>query len=143
MKIEPGVTGHPVPFKKQYANYIGGAWIAPAKGQYFENITPVTGRPFCQVPRSTAEDIEMALDAAHKAKSAWGKASPAARASVLLKIADRMEANLDLMWGDGGIQLLILSHVFASVEVIRQLQFGCWEAGVGVLDKSARLEYNS
>jgi hypothetical protein len=58
-------------------------------------------------------------------------------------VAARMEANLDLMWGDGGIQLLILSHVFASVEVIRQLQFGCWEAGVGVLDKSARLEYNS
>jgi len=140
MKIEPGVTGHPVPFKKQYANYIGGAWIAPAKGQYFENITPVTGRPFCQVPRSTAEDIEMALDAAHKAKSAWGKASPAARASVLLKIADRMEANLEMIataetWDNGKpIRETLAADIPLAIDHFRYFA-GCVRAQEGSISE--------
>ncbi|MBK7892952.1 MAG: aldehyde dehydrogenase family protein [Bdellovibrionales bacterium] len=105
-KIEPGKYGFAVPFKKRYANFIGGQWVAPVKGQYFENVTPVTGKPFCEVPRSTAEDIELALDAAHKAKEAWGKTSTTARANLLNKIADRMEANLELIataetWDNG------------------------------------------
>ena len=92
--LEPGRFGFAVNFKKRYGNYIGGEWVAPAGGQYFENITPVTGKPFCEIPRSTAEDIERALEAAHAAKGAWGRASPAERAGVLNRIADRMEQNL-------------------------------------------------
>ena len=83
--------------RPRYDNFIGGQWVAPVKGQYFTNITPVTGKPLCDVARSTAEDIEVALDAAHKARADWGNASPATRAGVLLKIADRMEANLKLI----------------------------------------------
>ena len=82
-------------FKKRYDNFIGGKWVPPVKGQYFENITPITGKPFCEVARSSAEDIEMALDAAHAAKDAWGHASTTVRANILNKIADRMEANLE------------------------------------------------
>ena len=71
--LEPGKFGTAVAFKKRYANYIGGQWVEPAGKQYFENITPVTGQAFCEIPRSTAEDVERALDAAHKAKAAWGQ----------------------------------------------------------------------
>ncbi len=85
------------PFKQRYDNYIGGKFVAPVKGEYFSNITPITGQPFCEVARSTAEDIELALDAAHAAKDAWGKTSPAERANILNKIADRMEANLEVI----------------------------------------------
>src|SRR6201998_3525741 len=81
------------PFKKRYDNYIGGKWVPPVKGQYFENISPVIGRPFTEIARSTAEDIELALDAAHAAKAKWGRTSAAERAGILMRIADRMEAN--------------------------------------------------
>lgn len=67
---------------------------APRSGQYFDNISPVTGEVFCQIARSNADDVELALDAAHAAKTAWGRTSPAERANVLNRIADRMEANL-------------------------------------------------
>ena len=83
--------------RDRYDNYIGGQWTAPAKGQYFDNISPVTGQVVCQVARGTAEDIEAALDAAHAAKDAWGKMSSTERSNILLKMADRMEANLDLI----------------------------------------------
>ncbi|MDX2257679.1 MAG: aldehyde dehydrogenase [Hyphomicrobiaceae bacterium] len=86
-----------VRLRTRYDNYIGGTWVPPVKGQYFANITPVTGKPICEIARSTAEDIELALDAAHKAKDAWGKTAPAQRAAMLLKIADRMEASLKLL----------------------------------------------
>ena len=78
--------------RSRYENFIGGQWVPPVKGQYFQNTTPINGQVVCEVARSTAEDIEVALDAAHKAKTAWGKTSPANRAAALLKIADRMEA---------------------------------------------------
>ncbi len=104
--LEPGKFGTAVQFKKRYGNYIGGEWVAPVKGQYFENITPVTGKAFCEIPRSTAEDVERALDAAHAAKGAWGKTSPADRANILNRIADRIEANLPMLaaaetWDNG------------------------------------------
>lgn len=104
--LEPGRFGFAVPFRKRYGNYINGQWVAPAGGAYFDNITPVTGRPFCEVPRSTAEDVERALDAAHAAKAAWGRTSPTERAQVLHHIADRMEQNLQLLataetWDNG------------------------------------------
>jgi len=85
------------PFKARYDNYIGGKFVAPVKGEYFTNVTPITGQVFCEVARSTAEDVELALDAAHAAKDAWGKTSPAERANILNKIADRMEQNLKLI----------------------------------------------
>ncbi len=93
-------------FKAQYENYIGGEWVAPVKGQYFDNISPVNGQAFCKIPRSTEEDIELALDAAHAAKDAWGKTSVAARSHILLKIADRIEENLEKLavaetWDNG------------------------------------------
>jgi aldehyde dehydrogenase len=104
--IEPGKYGFAVPFKQRYGNFINGEWVAPVKGQYFDNVTPVTGKAFCEIPRSTAEDIELALDAAHAAKTSWGKSSPTERANMLNKIADRMEANLELIataetWDNG------------------------------------------
>jgi aldehyde dehydrogenase len=91
----PGAAGAPVQFKAKYDNFIGGKWVPPVKGQYFDNITPITGKVFCQAARSTAEDIELALDAAHAAKDKWGKTPPAQRAKVLLAIADRLEQNLE------------------------------------------------
>lgn len=94
---QPGQAGSKVTFKKRYENYIGGNWVPPVKGEYFENVSPVTGKMFCEVARSTADDIELALDAAHEAKTAWGRTSVAARSNILLKIADRMEANLELL----------------------------------------------
>lgn len=94
---QPGQAGSKVTFKNRYENYIGGNWVPPVKGEYFENVSPVTGKVFCEVARSTADDIELALDAAHEAKTAWGRTSVAARSNILLKIADRMEANLELL----------------------------------------------
>lgn len=91
----PNTEGSIVQFKERYENYIGGKWTAPVQGQYFDNITPVTGKVFTQIARSTAEDIELALDAAHAAKEAWGTSSVAERANILNKIADRMEQNLE------------------------------------------------
>src|SRR3970040_2274327 len=81
----------------RYDNYIGGKWVAPVAGQYFDNVSPITGKPVCQIARSQAADIELALDAAHKAKDAWGNAAPAKSAEILNKIADRMEENLKVL----------------------------------------------
>ncbi|MDE2350181.1 MAG: aldehyde dehydrogenase [Gammaproteobacteria bacterium] len=91
----PGTTGAKVQYKAKYDNFIGGKWVAPVKGGYFDVITPITGRPYTQAARSTAEDIELALDAAHAAADRWGRTAVAERANVLLKIADRLEANLE------------------------------------------------
>jgi aldehyde dehydrogenase len=102
----PGQPGSKITFASRYGNYIGGEFVAPVRGQYFENITPVTGKAFCEIPRSTHEDIDKALDAAHKAKTAWGKTSVTARSEILNKIADRMQANLEMLavsetWDNG------------------------------------------
>ena len=85
------------PYKARYANYIGGDWAEPVHGEYFDNVTPITGLPFCQVARSSAEDVELALDAAHATKDRWARTSVTERANILSKIADRMEANLELL----------------------------------------------
>ena len=102
----PNTPGSKVNYESRYGNFIGGEFVAPVKGQYFENISPVTGRPFTEIARSTAEDVEKALDAAHGAKHAWGNTAPAARAIILNKIADIMEQNLELLavsesWDNG------------------------------------------
>jgi len=93
----PGAAGAKVEFKRRYENFIGGKWVAPVGGEYFENVSPVTGKVYCEVPRSKAADIELALDAAHAAKGAWGRTSPTERSTMLLKIADRIEANLEML----------------------------------------------
>ena len=102
----PGQPGSPANYASRYDNFIGGEWVPPVKGQYFENPTPVTGRTFTEVARGTAEDIELALDAAHGAAPGWGRTSAADRAAVLLKIADAMERNLEALavaetWDNG------------------------------------------
>jgi aldehyde dehydrogenase len=105
-KVAPGSYGFPVTFRKQYGNFINGKWVAPTSGTYFENVTPVTGEVLCEVPRSNAEDVNRALDAAHAAKAAWGHTSPAKRAHILEQIAQRMEDNLEMLatvetWDNG------------------------------------------
>src|ERR1700678_3800866 len=93
----PGQPDSPVSVQSRYGNFIGGEFVPPVGGQYFENPTPVTGQTFTEIPRSTGEDIELALDAAHGAKAAWGRTSAAERALILNKIADRIEANLEML----------------------------------------------
>ena len=93
----PGAPGAKIAYKAQYDNFIGGKFVAPVKGQYFDVITPISGTVYTRAARSTAEDIDLALDAAHAAADAWGKTDAASRANVLLKIADRIEANLELL----------------------------------------------
>ncbi|WP_309126425.1 aldehyde dehydrogenase family protein [Kocuria sp.] len=102
----PGTEGSKVTFKPRYEHWIGGQWVAPAKGRYFENISPVNGKPFTEVARGTAEDVEAALDAAWAAAPSWGKTPVAERALVLHRIADRMEAHLEMLavaetWDNG------------------------------------------
>jgi aldehyde dehydrogenase len=93
----PGAAGAKIAYKAQYDNFIGGKFVAPLKGQYFDVVTPISGKVYTKAARSTAEDIELALDAAHAAAEAWGKTPAADRANILLKIADRIEANLELL----------------------------------------------
>ena len=88
----PAPPAPSIAFKSRYDNFIGGKFVPPVKGQYFDVITPITGKPFTQAARSGAEDIELALDAAHAAADSWGRTPAAERANVLLKIADRLEA---------------------------------------------------
>ncbi|OAM52744.1 aldehyde dehydrogenase [Methylovorus sp. MM2] len=87
--------GVDIPYKAKYDNYIGGEWVAPVDDRYFDNISPITGKVFCRVARSNEKDVNVALDAAHAAKEAWGKTSTTERSNILLKIADAMEANLE------------------------------------------------
>ncbi|MGZ4393883.1 MAG: aldehyde dehydrogenase family protein, partial [Gaiellaceae bacterium] len=94
MYAAPGHDESPVALKPRYENFIGGEWVAPVAGQYSANLTPATGEPFTEVPQSGAEDIELALDAAHAAKDAWGEASATERSRVLNLIADAIEENL-------------------------------------------------
>ena len=93
--IAPGLAGSKATFKARYDHWIGGEYVKPSSGQYFENVTPVTGKVFCEIARGNEEDINKALDAAHAAAPAWGKTSATARAIILNKIADRIEANLE------------------------------------------------
>ena len=102
----PGTADSPVTFQDRYGHYIGGEWVDPAKGQWFENPSPVTGETFTEVARGTADDVERALDAAHAAAPAWGKTSAGERSNILNRIADRMEQNLEVLavaesWDNG------------------------------------------
>jgi len=102
----PGTPGAKFNHKPRYDNFIGGKWVAPTKGLYFDNVSPVTGQVYTQVARSSEEDVNLALDAAHAAKAAWGHTPVAQRANILNKIADRIEANLEMLavaetWDNG------------------------------------------
>ncbi|TXG95437.1 MAG: aldehyde dehydrogenase [Zoogloea sp.] len=91
----PGSADAKIQYKSKYDNFIGGKWVAPVKGEYFDVITPITGKAYTQAARSTAEDVELALDAAHSIADKWGRTSVGERSTLLLKIADRLEANLE------------------------------------------------
>ncbi|MEP7192191.1 MAG: aldehyde dehydrogenase family protein [Actinomycetota bacterium] len=103
---QPGQVGAKVEFKARYENWIGGKWVPPTNGQYFENVSPITGKQFTEAAKGSPEDIELALDAAHAAAPAWGKTSAAERALILHRIGDRMMENLELLavaetWDNG------------------------------------------
>lgn len=102
----PGTPGSVITFKESYGNFIGGEWVPPEDGRYMENVSPVTGEVFCRVPRSSAADVRKAVEAAEAASGPWGRTSPADRARVLLRIADRLEENLEALavaetWDNG------------------------------------------
>ena len=106
MTIQDAIKARTAPLKQRYANFIGGRWVDPVDGRWFDNRSPIDGQVICQVARSQAADIELALDAAHKAKDGWGRTSVAERALILHRIADRMEENLSLLataetWDNG------------------------------------------
>jgi len=139
---QPGTEGSVVSFKSRYENYIGGEWVAPVKGEYFKNTSPVNGEAFCEIPRSTAEDIELALDAAHAAKAGWAATSVTERSNLMLKIADRIEQNLELLavaetWDNGkAVRETLAADVPLCVDHFRYYA-GCMraqEGSVGEID---------
>lgn len=134
----PGTDGAVMQFKPQYQNFIGGEWVAPVDGQYFENVSPVNGKGFCQIPRSNDKDIELALDAAHAAKDAWGKTSAAERSNLLLKIADTIEQNLEMLavaetWDNGkAVRETLAADIPLAIDHFRYFA-GCLRAQEGSL----------
>ncbi len=136
----PNTEGSLVSFKSRYGNYIGGEFVPPVDGKYFENPSPVNGKVFCEVARSNSKDIELALDAAHKASKAWGKTSPTERANILNKIADRMEANLEMLavaesWENGkGVRETLAADIPLAIDHFRYFA-GCIRAQEGTLSQ--------
>ena len=132
----PGSPDALFTFKDRYANFIGGEWVAPLEGGYFNNITPVTGEEYCEIPRSTPADLKIALDAAHGAAEDWGKTPAAERSNVLLRIADRIEANLETLayietWDNGkGIRETLNADIPLLVDHFRYFA-GCLRAQEG------------
>jgi aldehyde dehydrogenase len=136
--VNPNTEGSLVSYKERYGNYINGQWIAPVKGVYFTNSTPVTGEDFCEIPRSSEEDVNLALDAAHAAKDAWAKTSVTERSNILLKIADRMEQNLEMLavaetWDNGkAIRETLNADVPLAIDHFRYYA-GCIRAQEGTM----------
>lgn len=134
----PGTDGSVVSFKKRYENYINGDWVAPVKGDYFQNISPVNGEVFCEIPRSSSEDIDLALDAAHAAKTAWGKTSVTERSNLMLQIADRIEQNVEMLaiaetWDNGkAVRETLAADVPLCVDHFRYYA-GCIRAQEGTM----------
>ena len=129
-------------FKRRYDNFIGGVWVAPVAGRYFENTSPVNGRVLCEVARSDAADVELALDAAHAAKAAWGRSSVAERALMLNRIADRIEQNLQAIaeaetWDNGKpVRETLAADIPLAIDHFRYFA-GCiraQEGGISQLD---------
>lgn len=132
----PNQPGAVVEFKSKYLNYIGGEWVAPVRGAYLENISPVNGEVFCEVARSSKEDIDLALDAAHRAFPAWSKTSVTERSNMLLRIADRIEQNLEKLavaetWDNGkAVRETLAADIPLSVDHFRYFA-GCIRAQEG------------
>ncbi|GAB6070374.1 aldehyde dehydrogenase [Thiomicrorhabdus hydrogeniphila] len=140
----PNTAGAVINFKERYENFIGGEWVAPVDGQYFDNISPVTGNAFCQIPRSNEKDINLAIDAAEVAKDAWAETSVTDRSNILLKIADRIEANLEMLaiaetWDNGkAVRETLNADVPLAADHFRYYA-GCiraQEGGIGEIDKN-------
>lgn len=135
---KPGAQGSLITFKPQYENYIGGQWVAPVDGHYFDNVSPVDGQVFCKIPRSNEKDIDLALDAAHKAKEAWGKTSVADRSNALLKIADAIEQNLEMLavadtWDNGkAVRETLAADIPLAIDHFRYFA-GCLRSQEGTL----------
>jgi aldehyde dehydrogenase len=140
----PGESGSVVTFKSRYENFIGGEFVAPVKGQYFENPTPITGQTFTEVARGTAADIELALDAAHGAAPAWGKTSATDRANILIKMADRIEANLEKIaiaeaWDNGkACRETLAADIPLAIDHLRYLAgaLRAQEGGISEIDEN-------
>lgn len=134
----PGQPNALINFKSVYGNYIGGEWREPVSGRYMDNISPVNGQVFCQVPRSDAADINLALDAAHKAAPAWGQTSPGERSNLLLRIADRIEQNLEKLavaetWDNGkAVRETLAADIPLAVDHFRYFA-GCLRAQEGTM----------
>ncbi len=143
--VRPNTTGAKLNYESRYDNFIGGEFVQPVKRQYFENISPVTGRPFTEVARSTSEDIEKALDAAHGARKAWGRTAVAERANILNKIADVMEQNLEVLalsetWDNGKpIRETLAADLPLAVDHFRYFA-GCLRSEEGSM---AELDHNT
>ena len=140
----PNTDGSLVNFESRYGNFIGGEFVPPTKGNYFENISTVTGRAFCEIPRSTEEDIEKALDAAHGAAGAWGKTRHTERAIILNKMADRLEENLERFavaesWDNGkAVRETLAADMPLAIDHLRYFA-GCirsQEGSIGELDEN-------
>ncbi len=132
----PGESGALLNFKARYENYIGGEWVPPLDGEYFENTTPITGDLICEVPRSNLKDINLALDAAHAAKDSWGKTSVTERSNIMLKIADLIEQNLERLavaetWDNGkAVRETLAADIPLAVDHFRYFA-GCIRAQEG------------
>ena len=137
--LEP-IVARTTPFKARYGNFIGGAWADPVDGRYFDNTSPINGQVITSIARSNAADVELALDAAHAAKDAWGRTSPAERALVLNRIADRMEENLAVLaeaetWDNGKpIRETMAADVPLAIDHFRYFA-GCIRAQEGGLSQ--------
>ncbi|MDF1763827.1 MAG: aldehyde dehydrogenase [Oleibacter sp.] len=134
----PGQPNSVVTFKQEYGNYIGGEFVAPVNGRYMDNISPINGEVFCKVARSDAADIEKALDAAHAAADAWGKTAAGERSNVLLRIADRMEQNLEMLavaetWDNGkAVRETLAADIPLAIDHFRYFA-GCLRAQEGAM----------
>jgi aldehyde dehydrogenase len=139
----PGTENAVINFKERYQNFIGGQWVEPQNGNYFDNISPVNGKVYCQIPRSDAADIELALDAAHSAKDAWGVTSVTERSNALLKIADVIEKNIEMLaiaetWDNGkAVRETLAADIPLAVDHFRYFA-GCLraqEGSIGEIDE--------
>ncbi|MDY6891613.1 MAG: aldehyde dehydrogenase family protein [Pseudomonadota bacterium] len=141
---QPGQANAIVTVQPRYGNFIGGQWKEPVKGEYFNNVSPLTGEVFCEIPRSSAEDIELALDAAHAAKDGWARTPVQERANLLLRVADRLEANLEQIavaetWDNGkAVRETLAADVPLAIDHFRYFA-GCiraQEGSIGEIDEN-------
>ncbi|ARB67410.1 Acetaldehyde dehydrogenase 2 [Moraxella catarrhalis] len=136
----PNTKDSKVSFKEKYENFIGGKWVAPVDGEYFEDISPVDGKVFAKVAKSNKKDVELALDAADEAKQTWNKSTPSERSNLLLKIANRLEENLELLavaetWENGKpIRETLAADIPLAIDHFRYFA-GCIRAQEGSISQ--------